>query len=622
MDKIHTIREMSGDSVQLKFKTIQNKLFVTYSILIVSIVVVFSLFFYYYSANTLTKRASESMHQSTVYISNKLDSIVSNLDDAAVKVIYVNTLKNLFFQNQNLSGNTSDLFTTQRQINEILFTIMGPLQRNWQINIFDKSGRFIGTGDYSQFRFFPKTKMSELAWVSETYKRGGKKYISPPRTDDWGPVKNTVISVSRMFESDIGTKQQAIVEVQQNYTSIEQIIADLSLEQSDVNSIYVYNETGEVIYPNHDQVNDPFHMIWNELKELPESTGYSKIKDKNNNENNIIAYSYSTYTGWTVIALQSEAHLLEPVTSFRNITLIGSIGILLITLIVSFYVAKGVTSPIKKMLKSIRSLSLDTLSPDTEWVSKGRLNELEVLDYSYRQMRERLQGSIEETLLSRSQEMQARLIALQSQMNPHFLYNTLATISIIAEERGQEDITQICDHLSNMLRYILSNATEQVTIADEVNYAANYFSLMKIRFDNSLTYSIKIDPNIMSYRVPKLIIQPLIENSLKYGIHVPPPWNIELTGSHDEHRWRIRIQDNGDGFPVEVVQSLNEFDPLTYTQQSIGDFATKRKGLGLNNILTRLYLLYGPKAEFKAFNPPEGGACVIIGGPLNISDNQ
>ncbi|UKS29437.1 histidine kinase [Paenibacillus sp. HWE-109] len=600
----------------LKFRSIQFKLFVTYSILITAIVAIAAISFYYYVSDILSKRDSESIFQSTTYISTQLDSLIQNIDNAAVKVIFSDDIKQLFFEEDNPVDPTISSYNV-RKMNDYIFSIMGPIQLDWQINLFDMNGRFFGTGNNSVSKLFPGGKMNNMAWVQDTLAADGAKVISPPHSDDWDSSGKTVISLARVFSWALGGKQQGILEIQQSYTVMANLIGKLMAEPnggaSANKSIYIYNQAGNLIYPYSNRPNAYPELYWKQLQRENLATGTSTINNPLNKQREIMAYTHSDYTNWIVVAVESENVLLQPVVTFRNSMFIAVFGLLLITLIVSFFVARGLTSPIKEMHKSIRALRVDTLLPSSQIESNTSLNELDILNTSFKRMCIRLQDSIEEVIQSRSQEMQARMVALQSQMNPHFLYNTITLISIMAEEKEDHDIVKVCKHLSKMLRYILSNHARNVTMSDEVAYAASYLTLMQIRYGEKLRFQIDVDPAMMEIAVPILIIQPIVENCMKYGIHVAPPWKIELTGRTDGEKWTIHIRDYGGGFTPEALQALSQPKLNLYAQESQG------KGLGLKNIAERLQLLYGEEAIFEASNHPEGGAWIVIGGLIRQS---
>jgi two-component system sensor histidine kinase YesM len=135
---------------------------------------------------------------------------------------------------------------------------------------------------------------------------------------------------------------------------------------------------------------------------------------------------------------------------------------------------------------------------------------------------------------------------------------------------------------------------------------------MKIRFGEGLDYAIRTPPSLEDIVVPKLIIQPLIENSMKYGIDRDPPWRIDIEVQDDGERWTARVYDDGPGFPDEVIESLGK--PDSGRDGGASPDSLGIGGLGLKNIEARMRLFYGESAIFAMENRPTGGACVILGG--------
>ncbi|MEC0226474.1 sensor histidine kinase [Paenibacillus alba] len=225
-------------------------------------------------------------------------------------------------------------------------------------------------------------------------------------------------------------------------------------------------------------------------------------------------------------------------------------------------------------------------------------------------MRLRLQESLEQTVASRAHELEAQNFALQFQMNPHFLYNTITNISILAEEADQMTIVAFCQDLSSMLRYISSHDTSPVRLAEELEHTTNYINLMKLRYEDNIEFHVDIPKQLQIIYIPKLIIQPFVENAFKYGIHVNPPWIISITSQVDNHRWKLIIRDNGQGFQKNHLQQLKHLIAITDPYHRIPNL--KINGMGLINVYARLKLLYNNHCTLDIDNHPAGGAVITI----------
>ena len=136
--------------------------------------------------------------------------------------------------------------------------------------------------------------------------------------------------------------------------------------------------------------------------------------------------------------------------------------------------------------------------------------------------------------------MKARSMALQTQINPHFYYNTLSSIIVLAENGDSETVVKMCRNLSQIMRYITSTAETTVTLKDELDYVQKYLYCMKVRYQSSLNYSIHVDESLLSQPVPKLIIQPIVENAIRYGSNCAPPWNISIPALSRKEAGRLK----------------------------------------------------------------------------------
>ena len=176
-------------------------------------------------------------------------------------------------------------------------------------------------------------------------------------------------------------------------------------------------------------------------------------------------------------------------------------------------------------------------------------------------------------------------------MKPHFLYNCLATVSSMAVELDDETIPRFCDYLTSILRYESTYENGLVTLADEVRNLRNYLDLMKMRYEDDLTYEIHVDEALLDLRLPRLVLQPLAENCFDHGFRaVAPPWHIALRVFRDSGQWVIQLRDNGSGFDEEKQRQLeSQIEKMTanlresYTDLKIG-------GMGLANTIVRLRL--------------------------------
>ena len=266
------------------------------------------------------------------------------------------------------------------------------------------------------------------------------------------------------------------------------------------------------------------------------------------------------------------------------------------------------------MHDALRGLDWDTVSHGGDSRLASDVGELEELEAAFNGMQAKLRKSMDEALEARAHEMKATLLALQSQMDPHFVYNMLTTIGIMAEEGMRAEIAESVQNMTHLLRYISSGKSAVVTLGEEVEYARRYLACMKARFREDLSFDDRGAAGRSSTcGCPKLIIQPIIENTIKYGLAARPPWNVEIRGAGDDGgSWTISVMDNGPGFPAAKMRELET--QMASLARPAADASLSISGMGLLNISIRLAIFYGSDAVCRVSNRPEGGAQVTIGG--------
>ena len=204
-------------------------------------------------------------------------------------------------------------------------------------------------------------------------------------------------------------------------------------------------------------------------------------------------------------------------------------------------------------------------------------------------------------------------------MNPHFLYNILTVLASKGLERGAPEIGEICDGIASMLRYSTSTADRSATMAQELDHVRTYLELMKNRFEDRLTFTLDVDPHVLSATLPKIVLQQLAENSNNHGFRtVARRMELALRGWRQGDRWVIEMVDNGQGFdPIELERQRAA---LAETAQRLREGTWGRGlsvgGLGLRNTYGRLHLFYQGNVSWTLENQSEGGARVTLSAPL------
>jgi two-component system sensor histidine kinase YesM len=608
--------------IKLKPRSIQTNLFMIYSIMIVVVTLFLVTSFYTYESTTVRKRTFESFQDLSQSLSNTLDTEIKKMNDQTLNVAYSNLLKEHFVALSKNSADTgsasqySENLSQTNQVINMLVDLMGPAQTIKQISIYDLDGNRYSAGLFSKYL---KVQLKEMPWYTDVFSKNGASYIYGPFIDRDLENKSSLytnkkyMSLLRVYY-DNNKSALGVVEAQQDSDAIFKGINELIKNGNGKNKVFVYDGSGNILYPYQKNENgEQTDLYYHQIASNPDQASML-IKNPNSKEQELLSYHQSSETGWSTAIVTNEKELLSPLAGFTRMTMMRSGIILLLALLFSFIAAKRFTIPIAKLRTAIKKMNWETISSGEVMTLDSGLNEIEELNVAFQRMNHKIKNSISELLLSQSEEIKSKILALQSQMNPHFLYNTLTTISVMAEANMNKEIVEMCLKLSYMLRYISSGQSDFVPMQAEIDYTKTYLNYMQIRYQEELHFTIDMEESMKAIRIPKLIIQPFVENALKYGINGEPPWHITITGTTDAKNWHITVADNGTGFTTEALTALAA--KITSIHEHNEMPSLELEGMGLANIYTRLKLYYGDQFYFNCRNLASGGAVVTIGGPL------
>lgn len=260
-----------------------------------------------------------------------------------------------------------------------------------------------------------------------------------------------------------------------------------------------------------------------------------------------------------------------------------SLGFIVMILIVTYFAINQYSSKLKNMMKNIEKLKQGKL--DTRFNIKQEVDELDMIAISIDEMSESLQYNINKNYIAEVKQKQAEINALQSQIKPHFLYNTLEVIRMSALSSKNKEVAQMIYNLASMFRYSTYNNGSLVSIRDEIKHSKMYLSLCSTRYKGMLDYSIHVDDKYLDYLVPKFTIQPILENAINHGLRKGFYDNyIKVTIKEIDEGIEISIKDNGNGMSEEAISKIK--DELEKNIQ-------KPNSIGLMNINNRLKLNFG-----------------------------
>lgn len=439
-------------------------------------------------------------------------------------------------------------------------------------------------------------RVEDEPWYEKVSKTGKIVYIGTFNKNALD-TNNQVYSFARKIRSVDTGKVLGYLVLDVDKNMIRNKIEAIS---NDKKNIMIVDNEGSMIYKSMEYGVDSDKL-------LPYK-GAGTVVYKQNNDTELLSYYTSPFTGWTMIEMVPLATLLQDTVYVRNyIILIGAVCLLLAFIIFTIF-ALRITNPISELRNLMKKVVVGDLHVSIPISSRDEIGQL---SQSFNIMVSKLSDLGYRLYESEIREKNAQISALQSQINPHFLYNTLGSISMYAEIQGNREVVKMTNNLSKLLRYSINSHKSQVPLNMELEHVKGYMAIQQIRFEDKIQFHVNIEPELLSYSVIRFILQPIIENSIVHGIDKGNGYgNIILTGKKQDDHMLITIQDDGAGMSAVQLQHLLD---------KKFDFASSEEGTGghgLMNVHRRIALRYGNQYGIKIESSLKQGTIIFLTLPL------
>ena len=413
-----------------------------------------------------------------------------------------------------------------------------------------------------------------------------------------------VITVSRGVRNFTGSgNREGVVFIDLNYSAISELCDQNSIGSKGY--VFLLDQDGNVVY--HPQQQQLYNELQTENIDLVMNTDKETLMDGSGDNAKIYTISRSEKTGWTVVGCTNVAELLKDSKKARSIYVLVAAILVVVALVLSNLISRNITRPLQQLRDSMaRVQEGDFGAAEVEVTSR---NEVGSLTRSFNVMTSRIQELMKQNIYEQQQKRKSELKALQSQINPHFLYNTLDSIIWMAEGKKNEEVVVMTASLARLLRQSISNEEEQVPISQEVEYARSYLTIQKMRYKDKLEFQIQVDAQIMGVPIIKLVLQPLIENAIYHGLKYKEGKGLLIVrGYREGENAVIQIKDNGAGMDEQTLSHIFEKHKVNY----------RSNGVGVYNVQKRLQLYYGMDYGITYSSRQGEGTTASIVIPMNM----
>lgn len=444
---------------------------------------------------------------------------------------------------------------------------------------------------YSVVRSSEAVLSSEAAerWNRQYYDRDRKQaqlipthltdYYYYPQMLDFTIARNirNTKTIQSADEEVIGT-----LYIDVNIKALSDVVNETELNAGSEMYIVDKKEKVFVYHPDAGRINQELGELAEYLPEMDARYQYIIADDM------YYIYSYIEGTDWIAVHKIPRFNLENSYQEIRNNTiLIICISVVLLLFLYYFY-SRKTSMPILQLkiaMEKIQKGELDTR------VTVESNDEIGFLAKGLNKMTENLQGHIKKVYIAEIRQREAQIEILKTQIQPHYLYNTLDVIRMTAVMNDDFQTAGLLDGLSGQLKYLIGGAREIVTLRDEIENVENYFKIVRVRYENRFDLEINVDEELLSLKVPQLILQPVVENAVKYGLRPREASGIIAVNVQvEEDKLLISVMDNGLGM---TPQKLKEVQELLKNKETVNHPRSKKASIGLKNAHDRVKLILG-----------------------------
>ncbi len=447
-------------------------------------------------------------------------------------------------------------------------------------------------------------KVADQKWYQDARSEIENIHFSTPHVqnlfDDGTFRYHRVVSLSRSVDiNDGSTSGSGVLLVDMKYSVLEDMLERINETSSGI-YYYLCSRDGEIIYhPRWTEINRGLFKEKNN-KAASYEDGIYEMKTDGQKEN--IVVGSVAYTGWKLIGVVPESVQETSINKFRYYIITTILILVMMLLQVNRFISRKISRPIRELDESVKAYEAGAM-PD---IYIGGSAEIRHLGYSVQKSYEQIEALMKEIIQQQTERRKSELDALQSQINPHFLYNTLESITWMIEAQRNKEAVVMISELAKLLRVSLSRGKTIISIGDELQHSRSYMNIQCVRYKERFKVEFLIDEEIKNYCIVKLVIQPLLENAIYYGVgnmDEDDDGQILIRGEKKGEDIYISIEDNGMGMPEDIRSNI-----LTDNSK----VPKHGSGVGVINVHSRISLMFGPEYGLEVYSELDEGTKVVI----------
>lgn len=576
-------------SKYLSERSIQTVLIICFALMLMvgigSITLVFSIRSQMLSTNTLANHNIRTLDTTNQYLDSHLRNMMRTSD-----AVYYQVLNHKHEDKDSITEMLTTFYNVDRE-------------HVVSIAVFDTQGDVVAAAPLSRIK--NADMVVEAPGFAEALSEIENIHFSIPHVQNiFQNADNSyqwVVSLTRYVRVKLGNESiNGVLMVDINFSGIEQVCRSAGLQEGSY--LYLIDNNGEIIYHPRQQ------LVYSEI-ELENNLQAVQYEDGSHFETfegqkRMITVKTVGYTGWKLVAVTPESVYSNIDTQIYSSAIFIFILVAACMLFISNIISIRIADPIKSLQKGMKEIANGNLTLQLRGEGSAEINHLATsINSMVQNMRELLDSAIAEQESKRKMELDA----LQTQINPHFLYNTLDSIVWMVENERYEGAVTMISALAKLFRISLSRGKSIITIADEIQHAESYLIIQSVRYKHKFTYRLEIDESLLQYTTIKLVLQPFIENAIYHGLQYleeDDGGELIVRLFEKDDLIYLQVEDNGNGMTPETLEHL--FDDKKEEKRQKGS------GIGVINVKKRLDIYYGVPYGLSVESEADEGTTITI----------
>lgn len=550
------------------------------------------------SSDSAQIKVNEASIQTITSIQSNVNFMIENVDNYSKIVLSDSNLQNLLRQ-----GDIYSNLQLQSKVSHYMYDLIQAEPVIESIYIFDNSGDLFSTGQSVPLTF-KKTNVKEASWYKDVLSQKGKYILRLNGSNEFsGNKKGNFVSLIRLIRDVNNIKQLGVMVV--NIPENAFLQSNSSVKDENPPQVLILDENNHIISPsatNSKSISLFQQMLAqneNGIRQDLEKFGSNCIPLNNGSQKYVVSYLTDPNTGWKYVNI-----IPADIADTQNISLVFLAFVLLLVngivfFVSSFFISKNTITPILQLLQSMKHVDQGEFC---EVKAQPKSDEFERLFDGYNIMIRQIHQLVDKIIQEQKTIRKAELNALQAQIKPHFLYNTLDSIASLALSGDGEQVCYLVESLGSYYRASVSKGQEVITIREEIGMVRNYLNIQQIRYPDLFQTIYDVEDCCLDYPILKLVLQPLVENSLYHGIREKRTSGIIIISAHElDDDIILSVTDNGVGISKDDIEAILK-------QERSGQV----KSFGLWGTMERIRIFYGQNDCFKIESEPGKGTRITL----------